>query len=109
VRLELGHKLRGAVLLGGGETPAPFPVVAQDLSEGVLGVEAASAIVKQCGVLSDRGCSADVVDLAERTLVDETIACRLTADQTFRAAIHLREVLDPAGAEPQRVRRNWRR
>ncbi|NQX37029.1 HNH endonuclease signature motif containing protein [Herbiconiux sp. VKM Ac-2851] len=100
-RLELGRKLRGAVLLGGGEGPAPFPVVARVLDEGVLGVEAATAIVKQCGVLADRGCSADVVALAEETLVDQTISCRLTADETFRAAIHLREVLDPDGAEPR--------
>ncbi|MBF4571276.1 DUF222 domain-containing protein [Herbiconiux sp. VKM Ac-1786] len=100
-RLELGRTLRGAVLLGGGEGPAPFPAVARVLDQGVLGVEAASAIVKQCSVLADRGCSADVVSLAEETLVDQTLSCRLTADETFRAAIHLREVLDPDGAEPR--------
>ncbi|NQX36330.1 HNH endonuclease signature motif containing protein [Herbiconiux sp. VKM Ac-2851] len=100
-RLELGRKLRGAVLLGGGEGPAPFPAVSRVLDEGVLGVEAATAIVKQCGVLADRGCPADVVALAEETLVDQTLSCRLTADETFRAAIHLREVLDPDGAEPR--------
>ncbi|MBF4571086.1 DUF222 domain-containing protein [Herbiconiux sp. VKM Ac-1786] len=100
-RLELGRKLRGAVLLGGGEGPAPFPAVARVLDEGVLGVEAAAAIVKQCGVLADRGCSPEVLSLAEETLVDQTLSCRLTADETFRAAIHLREVLDPDGAEPR--------
>jgi hypothetical protein len=100
-RLELGRRLRGAVLLGGGEGPVPFPVVARVLDEGVLGVEAATAIVKQCSVLADRGCSPDVVALAEETLVDQTLSCRLTADETFRAAIHLREVLDPDGAEPR--------
>ncbi|GLK16496.1 HNH endonuclease signature motif containing protein [Herbiconiux flava] len=100
-RLELGRKLRGSMLLGGGEGPAPFPAVARVLDEGVLGVEAASAIVKQCSALADRGCSPDVVTLAEETLVDQTLSCRLTADETFRAAIHLREVLDPDGAEPR--------
>ncbi|NQX35322.1 DUF222 domain-containing protein [Herbiconiux sp. VKM Ac-2851] len=100
-RLKLGRTLRGAVLLGGGEGPAPFPVVARVLDRGALGVEAATTIVKQCGVLADRGCSADVVALAEETLVDQTLSCRLTADETFRAAIHLREVLDPDGAEPR--------
>jgi hypothetical protein len=100
-RLDLGGKLRGAVLLGGGEGPAPFPLVARVLGEGVLGVEAASAIVKQCSVLADRGCPADIVALAEETLVDQTLSCRLTADETLRAAIHLREVLDPDGAEPR--------
>ncbi|MBF4573936.1 DUF222 domain-containing protein [Herbiconiux sp. VKM Ac-1786] len=100
-RLELGRRLRGAVLLGGGEGPAPFPLIAQRLEEGTLGTEAASGIVKQCIALADRGCSPDVVALAEETLVDQTILCRLTADETFRAAIHLREVLDPDGAEPR--------
>jgi hypothetical protein len=100
-RLELGRKLRGAVLLGGGEGPAPFPVVARVLDEGVLGVEAATAIVGRCNELADRGCSADVVATAEETLVDQTIACRLSADETAKLAIHLREVLDPDGAEPR--------
>ncbi|NQX35919.1 HNH endonuclease signature motif containing protein [Herbiconiux sp. VKM Ac-2851] len=100
-RLDLGRKLRGAVLLGGGEGPAPFPVVARVLDEGVLGVEAATAIVGRCNELADRGCSADVVATAEETLVDQTIACRLSADETAKLAIHLREVLDPDGAEPR--------
>jgi hypothetical protein len=100
-RLDLGRRLRGAVLLGGGEGPAPFPLVAQRLDEGILGVETASIIVKQCGVLAERGCSPDVVASAEQTLVDETVALRLTADQTSRLAIHLREVIDPDGAEPR--------
>ncbi|NQX36796.1 HNH endonuclease signature motif containing protein [Herbiconiux sp. VKM Ac-2851] len=100
-RLDLGRKLRGAVLLGGGEGPAPFSAVARVLEEGVLGVEAATAIVKHCSALADRGCPADVVALAEETLVDQTLSCRLTADETLRAAIHLREVVDPDGAEPR--------
>jgi hypothetical protein len=100
-RLELGRKLRGSVLLGGGEGPAPYPLVTQAIDEGVLGTEAASAIVRQCNELSDRGCSTDLVASAGQTLVDQTISCRLTADQTSQAAIHLREVLDPDGAEPR--------
>jgi hypothetical protein len=72
------------------------------LREGVLRVEAASAIVKQCGVLADRGCSADVVTLAEETLVDQTISCRLTADETFKAAIHLREDAESGVSGPRR-------
>jgi hypothetical protein len=100
-RLELGRRLRGAVLLGGGEGPAPFPLVAQQFDEGVIGVETASIIVKQCGVLAERGCSPDVVASAEQTLVDDTVNFRLTADQTSKLAIHLREVIDPDGAEPR--------
>ncbi|SDZ16322.1 HNH endonuclease signature motif containing protein [Herbiconiux ginsengi] len=101
VRLEVGRKLRGAVLLGGGEGPAPFPVVAQALDEGILAVETASVIVARCSELAVRGCSPDVVASAEQTLVDETVTGRLTTDQTSKLAIHLREVIDPDGAEPR--------
>ncbi|WP_066043065.1 HNH endonuclease signature motif containing protein [Herbiconiux solani] len=100
-RLEIGRRLRGAVLLGGGEGPAPFPLVAQRLDEGVLAVATASIIVTQCGGLAERGCSPDVVASAEQTLVDETVRHRLTTDQASKLAIHLREVIDPDGAEPR--------
>ncbi|MGA1838195.1 DUF222 domain-containing protein [Herbiconiux sp. 11R-BC] len=100
-RLELGRRLRGAVLLGGGEGPAPFPAVGQALDEGILPVETASIIVSRCAELAERGCAPDEVASAEQTLVDETINCHLTADQTAKLAIHLRELLDPDGAEPR--------
>ncbi|MCS5731764.1 13E12 repeat family protein, partial [Herbiconiux moechotypicola] len=100
-RLEVGRRMRGAVLLGGGEGPAPFPLVAQWLDEGVLAVETAAVIVKRCGELVDRGCCPDVVASAEQTLVDETLTHRLTTDQTARLALHLRELIDPDGAEPR--------
>ncbi len=100
-RLEIGRKLRGAVLLGGGEGPAPFPAVGRALDEGSLGVETASIIVTRCAELSERGCAPEVVASAEQTLVDETLTNHLTADQTSRLAIHLREVIDPDGAEPR--------
>ncbi|MFB2557030.1 HNH endonuclease signature motif containing protein [Herbiconiux liangxiaofengii] len=100
-RLELGRRLRGAVLLGGGEGPAPFPGVAQALDAGRLGVEAASIITRQCSELAVRGCSPDVVAGAEQTLVDETVARGLAADQTTKLAIRIRELLDPDGAEPR--------
>jgi hypothetical protein len=100
-RLEIGRRLRGAVLLGGGEGPAPFPLVTLGLDEGVLGVETASVIVRHCVALAERGCAPDVVARAEQTLVDETVALRLTADQTAKLAIRLREVINPDGAEPR--------
>ncbi|WP_440708682.1 DUF222 domain-containing protein [Herbiconiux sp. YIM B11900] len=100
-RLELGRRLRGGVLLGGGEGPAPFPAVGQALDDGVLGVESASIIVNRCTELTERGCAPDVVASAEQTLVDETLTRHLTADQAARLATHLREVIDPDGAEPR--------
>ncbi|WP_368496889.1 DUF222 domain-containing protein [Herbiconiux sp. A18JL235] len=100
-RLELGRRMRGAMLLGGGEGPVPFPSVASALNEGGLGVEAAAVIVRQCGELAQRGCGVDVVASAEQTLVDETLTRGLSADQTAKLAIRLREILDPDGAEPR--------
>jgi hypothetical protein len=100
-RLETGRRLRGAVLLGGGEGPAPFPLVARALDDGILAVETASIIANRCAELAERGCSPDVVASAEQTLVDETITHRLTTDQAAKLAIHLREVIDPDGAEPR--------
>ncbi|MCS5713921.1 HNH endonuclease [Herbiconiux sp. CPCC 205716] len=100
-RLELGKRLRGEVLLGGGEGPAPFPLVSEALDSGDLPIEAATTIVKRCTELADRGCAPDVVAGAEETLVDKTLSCHFSADETARMAIHLRDVLDPDGAEPR--------
>jgi hypothetical protein len=100
-RLELGRRLRGAVMLGGVVGPEPYPVVSVALAAGDLGVEAAAAITRECGVLAERGLEADAVAGAEQTLVHETVGRALTADQTAKLAIHLRELLDPDGAEPR--------
>ena len=89
------------MLLGGGEGPVPFPAVDRAIDEGSLGVEAASIIVRHCSDLTVRGCASELVATAEQTLVDETLTRGLTADQTAKLAIHLREVLDPDGAEPR--------
>ncbi|MCS5714228.1 HNH endonuclease [Herbiconiux sp. CPCC 205716] len=100
-RLDLGKRLRGEILLGGGEGPAPFPLVSEALDAGDLPIEAAATIVKRCTELADRGCAPDVVAGAEETLVDKTLSCHFSADETARMAIHLRDVLDPDGAEPR--------
>ncbi|MCS5714790.1 13E12 repeat family protein [Herbiconiux sp. CPCC 205716] len=100
-RLDLGKRLRGEILLGGGEGPAPFPLVSEALDSGDLPIEAAATIVKRCGELADRGCSPDVVAGAEETLVERTLTCHFSADETAKMAIHLREILDPDGAEPR--------
>jgi hypothetical protein len=100
-RLELGRRLRGQVLLGGGVGPEPFPVVSDALASGSLSVEAAGCITRVCAGLAERGAAPDEVATAEQTLVDETIQGHLRADQTARLAIHLRELLDPDGALPR--------
>jgi hypothetical protein len=100
-RLDLGRRLRGAVMLGGIVGPEPYPVVSVALAAGDLGVEAAAAITRECSVLAERGLESDAVAGAEQTLVHETTSRALTADQTAKLAIHLRELLDPDGAEPR--------
>jgi hypothetical protein len=100
-RLTLGARLRGAVQLGGGVGPEPYPAVSDALADGRLGVETASVIITQCAALGERGLPADAVAGAEQTLVDETLNGHLTADQTVKLAIRLRELPDPDGAEPR--------
>lgn len=103
-RLALGYSLRGAPLLGGTVGPPPFPAVATALDAGDLATEAAAVIVRQCAALAEHGIAAAVLGDAEQTLVDETIRSGLTADQTMRLAIRLREHLDPDGSEPREDR-----
>jgi len=100
-RLELGKRLRGEVQLGGTTGPEPYPLTSQALHSGDLAVEAAAIISKTCAALAERGLPADDVARAEQTLVDETTTRHLTPDQTAKAAIRLRELLDPDGTEPR--------
>jgi hypothetical protein len=100
-RLALGGRLRGAVQLGGAPGPEPFPWVSDAFGRGVLAVEAAAIITKQCATLTERGLPADTVAGAEQTLVEESVSLGLTVDQTAKLAIYLRELLDPDGAVPR--------
>jgi hypothetical protein len=100
-RLALGARLRGAVQLGGVTGPTPFPAVSAAFDHGALAVEAAAVITKHCVVLAERGLGPDAISSAEQTLVDETVNGCLTPDQTAALAIHVRELLDPDGAEPR--------
>ncbi|SDZ34354.1 HNH endonuclease signature motif containing protein [Herbiconiux ginsengi] len=100
-RLALGQRLRGALQLGGVQGPEPFPRVSEGLNRGVLAVEAAVVITKQCAHLIGRGLPADAVAEAEQSLVEETVTWGLTPDQTAALAVRLRELLDPDGAAPR--------
>jgi len=99
--LDLGKRLRGAVQLGGTTGPEPYPLVSDALRRGDLAVDSAATITKNCETLAERGVDAEAIALAEQTLVEETTKNHLTADQTTKMAIHLREILDPDGAEPR--------
>ncbi|GAA2242652.1 HNH endonuclease [Herbiconiux moechotypicola] len=105
-RVELGVRMRGPVLLGGGVGAAPFPVVSAAFTAGSLAVEAAGVITRVCGELGARGVDSCEVGVAEQTLVDETLQGHLTPDQTARLAVRVRELLDPDGAEPRADRQD---
>jgi hypothetical protein len=100
-RLAVGRRLRGAVQLGGVTGPEPYPRVSEALNRGMLAVEAAAIITKQCAVLGERGLPVGMVAEAEQTLVEETVGLGLAPDQTAKLAIRLRELLDPDGAMPR--------
>ncbi|MCS5721249.1 HNH endonuclease [Herbiconiux sp. CPCC 203407] len=100
-RLELGRRLRGAILLGGSAGLPPFPRISEALRHGELAIEAAAIISRHCAALAERGLSAEVIAEAEGLLVEETTTRHLTPDQVAKASIHLRELLDPDGAEPR--------
>ncbi|SDY52311.1 HNH endonuclease signature motif containing protein [Herbiconiux ginsengi] len=72
-RLDLGRRLRAAELLGGLPGPEPFPAVTAALAAGLLPVEAASVITRECIVLAERGVAEASIAEAERALVDAAV------------------------------------
>jgi hypothetical protein len=107
-RIELGRRLRGTALLGDTLGPEPFPDVSAALAAGVLGVDAAAAITRELDHLRTRGIDPTRIGAAETTLVGlggQTVGgyC-FTADEIARAAVRLRETLDPDGLEPRAER-----
>jgi hypothetical protein len=100
-RLDLGDRMRGAELLGGGAAPDPFPHVQAAMSRGELGVECAAVITAECATLIKRGIDPVLVSEAEEHLVAAARNPLLTADDVPRLAVRIRESLDPDGREPR--------
>jgi hypothetical protein len=100
-RLDLGNRLRGSELLGGGVGPAPFPLVCAAMERGDVGVECASVIARECANLAQRGVDAAAVSAAEQQLVDAATDPSLMADDVARLAVRIRELHDPDGLEPR--------
>jgi hypothetical protein len=100
-RLELGVRMRGAELLGGGTGPEPYPDVTGALMRGELGFEGAAVITRECAALAQRGVDSDAVRAAEQQLVGAAADRSLTVDDIARLAVRIREHLDPDGLEPR--------
>jgi hypothetical protein len=105
-RLDLGGRMRGAELLGGGVGPDPFPRVQAELSRGELGVECAAVITAECAQLAKRGIEPGLIAEAEQQLVAAARNPLLTVDDVPLLAVRIRESLDPDGLEPRAEAQN---
>jgi hypothetical protein len=99
-RVRVGAAMRPRVGLTGELLPAAFPIVAEAVRSGTVGVDAATVIIR---VLEQAARSGQVnpsaFTAAEDSLVDT--ARRVTVDLVETEGILWRERLDPDGAEPR--------
>ncbi len=100
-RLEIGLRLRGSELLGGGVAPDPYPAVSSALAQGDLGVDTADVITRVCAALAERGVDRAAISAAEERLVEAAADPLHTADDIVRLSVRIREHLDPDGLEPR--------
>ena len=107
-RIRLGSAVRPRLALDGRQLPAAFPLGAEALTAGWLGVEAAAGIIRCLGQAAERHANMDDLDAAEQSLVDT--AAVEPADIVGLHARVWREALDPDGAEPREeaLRARWR-
>lgn len=104
-RVRLGAATRATVGLTGGPVPPPFPAVARALEDGVLGVDAAAAVVQTLAPAA-RVAGTGPVLAAEAAIVAGAAAPApedpplLDADDVRLQATVWRAVLDPDGAAP---------
>jgi hypothetical protein len=100
-RMALGRQLRGVERWDGLPDRRQFPAVSDALALGEVGVESATAIVRECGALAERGVAPDSVAEAEALLVGAARQPAIGADDVARLGVRVREHLDPDGAEPR--------
>jgi hypothetical protein len=105
-RVRLGRAVRAGSSLTGERLPAAHPEVAEALSAGALGSEAASVIVRCLDDARATASSADIL-VAERHLVEAATVS--PADEVAVQARAWREALDPDGAEPRDERLHRKR
>ena len=110
-RIKLGQETRTMVSVSGFSGRARFPFIADALESGLLGVDAASAIL--AGILPALPhCSIDGLKAAEEELVaaaigtSDLVPAACTADEIRSQAMVWQAYLDPDGMEPVE-RRAW--
>jgi hypothetical protein len=105
-RIRLGVQLAPRGSLSGEVVPAPFPVLAQAVAEGAVGIDAGAAIVQPPAETVGRA-DPDQRSAAERHLVEE--ARDGLPDLVRVQARALCIALDPDGAEPREAELRRRR
>lgn len=109
-RMRAAAPLRARTALTGELMPAAFPLVAEALGSGAIGMDAAAAIVSALAPIRDRGmiADADVFDAAEQELVDAATGTGDTlpagADEIAVMARTWALFLDPDGTLPDEER-----
>ena len=104
-RIRLGAATRSEVTLSGAPVPARFPAVASALDDGVLGMDAAAAVVDTL-TPAVRVAGSTAVQAAEAAIVtgaaapDPDAAPGLDADSVRVQATVWRAALDPDGTAP---------
>jgi hypothetical protein len=99
-RIRIGSAIRSRVSLGGEVLPPERPILAEAMTAGLVGVDAAHAILsslKQAATGSEA--NLENMDAAELALV--TVATEDGADLVFDAGRLWRDALDPEGVEPR--------
>lgn len=97
-RLDLGRSTRVRATLTGEPLPPLYPAVADALSSGALGVEAARSITRTLEAAAS-SCTPDQLAHAEQLLVTEAHVS--SADLIALQARLWRDTLDPDGTEPR--------
>jgi hypothetical protein len=102
-RVRVGAALRARRSLQGDPLPAPRPVLAAAVREGLVGVEAAAVIITHLGQAATGSEATPAnMDAAEQALID--LAATSPAADVADLARAWRDGLDPDGIEPEGVR-----
>ncbi len=97
-RVRVGRAITPLTTLTGAPLPAAFERVAEALSSGDLGVDAAAAIIRHLSEAA-RTASPETIRSAEALLVEQ--AATLPAELVNQAAQRVCVTLDPDGVEPR--------
>ncbi|MBX9246258.1 DUF222 domain-containing protein [Actinotalea ferrariae] len=107
-RVRLGAATRPGASLSGGPVPPRFPAVAHALDEGLLGLDAATAVVdtlapavRVAGTAAVQAAEAEIV--AGAAAVTPTAAPQVDADGVRLQATVWRAALDPDGTAPSEL------